>query len=343
MAETYTLVTGANGEIGHSLLERLHEAGKNIIAVDLNPLSPEMAAKCAQVFTGHLGDVTNHELYSTLEQYDISEVYHLAALLSTSAERNPELAQKVNVGGTLHLLELARRTGKRLGSAVTFLFPSTIAVYGIPSLEVKRSLGKIKEDEWTLGQTMYGINKLYCEQLGRYYDELYMRLAPTKESGFVDFRGVRFPGLISAFTVPTGGTSDYAPEMLHAAAQGKEYNCFVREDAQIPFMAMPDGVDALLQLAAAPKQKLTRHIYNIAAFAPTALEIAKKVRTLFPAAVINFTPDVNRQGIVDSWCADVDDSAARNDWGWSPNYDFDKAFSEYLAPNIVQRYAQQHH
>ncbi|MBL8000011.1 MAG: NAD-dependent epimerase/dehydratase family protein [Candidatus Kapabacteria bacterium] len=336
---TYTIVTGANGEIGHSLLEKLHAAGRTIIAIDLNPLHEHHAAMCTHVFSGHMGDVTNHELYNSLEQFDLDEVYHLAALLSTSAERNPELAQKVNVGGTLNLLELARKTGKRMQRPVKFLFPSTIAIYGFPSLTEKNRAGAVTEDEYTLGRTMYGINKLYCEQLGRYYDELYMRLAPTKEHGWVDFRGVRFPGLISAFTVPTGGTSDYAPEMLHAAAQGKSYSCFVREDAQIPFMAMPDGVDALMNLAAAPKENLTRHIYNIAAFAPTAAQIAGQVKSLFPDADITFAPDVNRQAIVDSWCADVNDNAARNDWGWNANYGFEECFRDYLAPNIKQRYA----
>lgn len=339
MQTTYTLITGANGEIGHSLLESLHNAGEKIIAVDLNPLSNAHTALCEATFTGHLGDVTNHELYTALELYPITKVYHLAALLSTSAEKNPELAQKVNVGGTLNLLELARRNGKRNGVPTIFLFPSTIAIYGMPSIETKSLVGKVKEDEWTLAQTMYGINKLYCEQLGRYYDELFMRLAPEKESGFVDFRGVRFPGLISAFTVPTGGTSDYAPEMLHSSAQGKPYSCFVRESAQIPFMAMPDGVSALTTLANAPKEKLTRHIYNIGAFAPTALEIAEKVKEIFPTASISFSPDAKRQAIVDSWCADVDDSCAKNDWGWKPEYDFDRCFDEYLAPNIKKRYS----
>ncbi|MFN8367739.1 MAG: NAD-dependent epimerase/dehydratase family protein [Candidatus Kapaibacterium sp.] len=335
----YTLITGANGEIGHSLVERLHQRGDNIIAVDLQPLDETVAAKCAITYSGDLGNITNEQLYTELEKLDITEIYHLAALLSTSAEKNPGLAQHVNVGGTIRLLELARTTGKRIHTAVKFLFPSTIAIYGFTSVEAKKSAGKVKEDEHTLAHTVYGINKYYCEQLGRYYDRHFMQLSAEKENGYVDFRGVRYPGLISAFTVPTGGTSDYAPEMLHAAAQGKAYSCFVREDARIPFMAMPDGVDAIVQLAEAPKEHLTRNIYNIAAFAPTAKEIADKVRELYPDCDIQFKPDIKRQGIVDTWCEDVDDSTARADWNWQASFDFERTFKEYLAPNIKQRYS----
>lgn len=339
MAQTYTLVTGANGEIGQSLLEALHAEGQHIIAVDLQPLSAEAAQSCARTFSGAMGDITNPDLYKELSAYDITEVYHLAALLSTSAEKNPPLAQTVNVGGTLQLLEFCRATGKRMGVPVKFLFPSTIAVYGFATLSDKTRAGRIDETQGLQPRTMYGINKLYCENLGSYFDELYMQLSPTKEHGWVDFRGVRFPGLISAFTVPTGGTSDYAPEMVHAAAQGKSYSCFVRPDARIPFMAMPDGVRALLMLRSAPKENLTRHIYNIGAFAPSAADICRQVQLMFPAADISFAPDVHRQAIVDSWCEDVNDDAARNDWGWHAEYDFPRTFTEYLAPHITKRYA----
>jgi nucleoside-diphosphate-sugar epimerase len=154
----------------------------------------------------------------------------------------------------------------------------------------------------------------------------------------VDFRCVRFPGLISAMTAPSGGTSDYASEMIHAAAKGEAYDCFVRPDTTIPFMAMPDGVDALLVLAAAPRDRLTRSAYNLMAFNPSAAEIRNVVVAAFPSAAIGYKVDAKRQGIVDSWPAAVDDSAARRDWGFSPQYDFDRAFREYLIPTIRQRY-----
>src|SRR5439155_25531591 len=127
-----------------------------------------------------------------------------------------------------------------------------------------------------------------------------------------------FPGLISAVTVPSGGTSDYAPEMIHSAAKGEPYECFVRPNTTIPFMAMPDGVDALLALAAAPRARLTRTAYNLRAFSRSAAEIRDVVVAAFPKATIGHRVDAKRQGIVDSWPADVDDSAARADWGFAP-------------------------
>jgi len=139
-------------------------------------------------------------------------------------------------------------------------------------------------------------------------------------------------------TMPAGGTSDYAPEMIHAAARGDAYDCFVRPDTTIPFLAMPDGVDALLALAASPRDRLTRSAYNLAAFNPSAAGIRDVVTAAFPDAQIGFKVDVKRQGIVDSWPAAVDDSAARADWSFAPKYDRDRAFREYLIPTIRQRY-----
>lgn len=336
-ARPYVLITGANGEIGHGLIDALRTQGQhNIIALDLHGMASKQAAACDVVLTG---DILDSELLTRLEEYNIEAIYHLAALLSTRSEQIPEKAHQVNVEGTMGLLQLAYRIGKREGRAVKFLFPSSIAAYGIPTLEEKRAAGAVKESEWNTPATMYGANKLYCEHLGRYYSDYYCRLSETPESGYVDFRALRFPGLISAFSVPTGGTSDYAPEMLHAAAQGKPYQSFVREDATISFMAMPDGVKALLQLAAAPAEKLTTRVYNVRAFAPSAADIAAKVQESFADAAIHFT-NINqqRQGIVDSWPMDIDDSKARADWGWQPDYNFDRAFAEYLVPNIVQYY-----
>src|SRR5438046_3766020 len=156
---------------------------------------------------------------------------------------------------------------------------------------------------------MYGCNKLYCEQIGRYYAKYYKQLAAEPASGRVDFRSVRFPGLISAVTMPSGGTSDYAPEMIHAAAQSETYDCFVRPDTTIPFMAMPDGIDALLKLASAPRARLTRTAYNLAAFNPSTSKIRDVVVAAFPAARIDFAVNPKRQGIVDSWPTAVDHTA----------------------------------
>jgi len=224
---------------------------------------------------------------------------------------------------------------------VKFLFPSSIAAYGVPTLADKRKAGRVDESQCLDPTTMYGCNKLYCEHLGRYFSRHYRQLAQGEEgqSRRVDFRSIRFPGLISAFTVPSGGTSDYLPEMLHAAAQGHKYECFVRPDTRITFMAMPDAIDALLALMDAPKEKLTSHVYNINAFNPSAEEFAKLVKRAFPSADITFVPDLRRQGIVDSWPEDVDDARARADWGFSAQYGLERAFEEYLLPNIRKRYA----
>ncbi len=331
------LITGAGGEMGHSLLEAFHKAGNvRVVGMDLHPLNESVADYVTEFIQG---DITAPSVLGQLEVFDYDEVYHLAALLSTSAERNPELAHHVNVDGTMNLLSMTRRIGVRTGKNVKFLFPSTIAVYGLPNIAVKNSATPVLEDEFLNPITMYGVNKLYCENLGMYMSDRYGQLTGADPTRGVDFRALRFPGLISATTIPSGGTSDYAPEMIHAAAQGKSYECFVRDDTRIPFMAMPDGVKALLTLAQAPLESLRRRVYNINAFSPTASEIAGMVLESFPDAQITYKPHEIRQRIVDSWCAEVNDTAARADWGWMPDYDFRRTFSDYLVPTISSVYA----
>ncbi|MEX2272792.1 MAG: NAD-dependent epimerase/dehydratase family protein [Vicinamibacterales bacterium] len=332
------LITGAGGEIGHGLIERLAAAAdRPIITLDVAPLEPGLARMVAREFTGSILD--RALLDRVLAEFEVDRVFHLAALLSTRSEFTPLTAHEVNVEGTLNLLEFAQREADSHGRPVTFLYPSSIAAFGLPDLETKHRAGRVAEDAWTRPATMYGCNKLYCELLGDYYSRHYKRLAANPQSGRVDFRGVRFPGLISAATVPSGGTSDYAPEMIHAAAKGEPYACFVRPDTRIPFMAMPDGVGALLQLAAAPRGALTRTTYNLGAFNPSADEVRALVRNAFPDARIEYDVDDKRQGIVDTWPEDVDDSAARRDWGFNPAYDLQRAFNEYLIPEIRRRYA----
>ena len=339
MRKPVVLITGASGEIGHGLLERLGQrGGRGIVTLDLARLDPTMAPLVDREITGSILD--KGLLERVLSEYQVELVFHLAALLSTRAEFTPVTAHRVNVEGTLNLLEFAQHEAESHGRPVTFLYPSSIAVYGLPTLEIKMRAGKVKEDDWTHPTTMYGSNKLYCEHLGHYYARHYKQLAAEAAAGKVDFRCARFPGLISAVTVPSGGTSDYAPEMIHAAARGQPYASFVRPDTRIPFMTMPDAVDALMQLAAAPRASLTRTAYNVAAFNPSASEIAAIVTSAFPGANITWDPDLKRQRIVDSWPAEVDDRAARHDWGFSPRFDAHRAFSEYLIPTIQQQYAR---
>nr|MBN1966718.1 NAD-dependent epimerase/dehydratase family protein [Anaerolineae bacterium] len=338
MRKEVILVTGAGGEIGQALIEHLCEQGHdNILALDVRPLPSALASRCQVSIQG---DILDDKLIDRLvAEYSIPLIYHLAALLSTRAEFTPEAAHRVNVDGTLHLLKLAVDQSGWLGRAVKFIYPSSLAVYGLPDLATKASEGAVREWQWLIPATMYGCNKLYTEHLGRYYAHHYRQLAAEQHAHTVDFRSIRFPGLISAFTVPSGGTSDYGPEMLHAAAKGQPYASFVREDTQMPFMAMPDAVKALLLLEQAPQKALSTHAYNVTSFNPTADEIADVVCSAFPGAQITFEPDTRRQGIVDTWPVDQDDSLARRDWGWQPDYDMARAFEEYLIPNIRARYA----
>jgi threonine 3-dehydrogenase len=336
MRASTVLVTGANGEIGHGLITRLAETGRAIVTVDIAPLEPALARLVRREFTGSVTDTGLLE--RVLAEFEIDLVFHLAALLSTRAEFTPISAHEVNVEGTLNLLEFSHHEGESHGRPVVFLYPSSIAAYGLPDLDTKLRAKRVREDEWNTPTTMYGCNKLYCEHLGRYYAHHYKQLAAETTAGRVDFRCVRFPGLISALTMPAGGTSDYAPDMIHAAARGEPYRCFVRKDTRIPFMAMPDAIEALLRLAGAPRDRLSRTAYNLTAFSPTAEEICEVVTRAFPGADVKWETDLKRQRIVDSWPAEVDDTAARRDWGFAPRYDFARAFDDYLIPTIRERY-----
>jgi nucleoside-diphosphate-sugar epimerase len=331
------LITGAGGEIGHGLIERLAQRGdRAIVTIDISRLDASIARKVDREVTGSILD--RAVLERLMAEFEIDLIFHLAALLSTRAEFTPVSAHQVNVEGTLGLLEFAQHESESHGRRVVFLYPSSIAAYGLASLEAKQAAGRVAEDDHLHPVTMYGCNKLYCELLGTYYARHYKQLAAEPMSGRVDFRCVRFPGLISAETLPAGGTSDYAPEMIHAAARGEPYACFVRPDTRIPFMAMPDGVDALLTLASTPRDRLRRTAYNVGAFNPSAEEIRDVVADAFSGAQLTWQIDRKRQRIVDSWPADVDDSAARADWNFSPRYDFASAFSDYLIPTIKRRY-----
>jgi nucleoside-diphosphate-sugar epimerase len=338
MRKPVVVITGAGGEIGHGLIDRLAEQGaRRIVTLDIAPLDPAIAKKVDREITGSITDKSLLE--RVMAEFEVDLIFHLAALLSTRSEFTPTAAHEVNVEGTLRLLEFAQREAESHGRPVVFLYPSSIAAYGLPDLATKEHAGRVPEDLYLHPTTMYGCNKLYCEMLGDYYARHYKQLAAETQSGKVDFRCVRFPGLISALTVPSGGTSDYAPEMIHAAAKGEPYACFVRPDTRIPFMAMPDGVEALLTLAAAPRERLQRSAYNVGAFNPSAEEIRSVVVQAFPDAELSWNTDRKRQAIVDSWPADVNDEAARHDWGFAPRYDFTRAFSEYLIPTIRKRYA----
>jgi threonine 3-dehydrogenase len=326
------LVTGASGEMGHLLLPALAKAGYALVAVDLQPLPPEIAALCD---SAEIGSVVDAPLVGRLfRERPPDAVFHLAALLSSKAERDPDLAQEVNVTATLNLFRLCRERARESGRSVRFLFPSSIAVYGLPDAASKERAGAVREDEWNRPAGIYGCNKLYGEMIGSYFAA---RTVKDRTPG-LDFRAIRFPGLISAETLPSGGTSDYAPEMIHAAAQGKPYACFVGAGTRMPFMTMPDAIEAILRLVAAESERLTTRVYNIGAFSPTAAEIRDAVRVHFSDAAITFEPVAWRQAIVYSWPADVDDARARADWGHAPRHRLAEALSDYLVPALLRRY-----
>jgi nucleoside-diphosphate-sugar epimerase len=331
MARTSALVTGANGEIGRALLLSLADSGSyDLVTLDLTPLPDDLRPLVAASYAGNIMD--RYLLDQIAAHHDVDVVFHLAALLSTRSERDPELAHRVNVEGTLNVLRTSQAQSARGGRPVRFVFPSSVAVYGLPTHSEKRAVGKVREDQWNVPITMYGCNKLYCEHLGRYFSQHARQLGAL--STRLDFRALRFPGLISATTVPSGGTSDFGAEMIHAAARGAAYTCFVEPDAQIPFMAMPDAVRALVALADADRANLTRCVYNVSAFSVTAEAIAERVRGAFPGAVIDYEPDALRARIVASWPEDMDVTRARKEWGFSPRYGWDAMFDEYLVPSL---------
>lgn len=332
------LVTGASGEVGHGMIDALAAAGRDaIVAIDVREPGEAIRSKCRDVYVGDVCDASLLE--RLLAGYEIREIFHLAALLSTRAEFTPETAHDVNVGGTLGLLRLAAEQARSHGERVRFVLPSSIAVFGMESRAAKAAAGRVPEDEHLRPITMYGINKLTCEHLGRYYMRHYRQLAKDRVPDLIDFRCIRYPGLISADTLPSGGTSDFAPEMIHAAAAGQRYPCFVSPDARIPFMTMPEAIDATLRLAAAEPSALQRCVYNVSSFSASAGEIADAVRSRFPGATIEFEPDRQREAIVHSWPEDVDCSAAARDWGFAPAHDLDSALDDYLVPRIRARYA----
>ena len=332
MSDPVALVTGAGGEMGRRLIPALRSRGFDVVALDLQLPPKPVVDRCIEAIEASILD--SDVMRKLVRKHRPVRVYHLAAVLSTKAEREPELAHRVNLEGTRGLFKICHEELEDADEPVRFLFPSSIAVYGLPDTRTKAAEGALRESEWTVPSGMYGCNKLYCELVGSYLSR--PRAAETRPA--LDFRSIRFPGLISADTTPSGGTTDYAPQMIHAAVQAQPYTCFVAEGSRLPFMTMPDAVEAFLTLAEADARCLTTRVYNIRGFSASAGEIRDEVLRHFPEARIDFAPQPTRQGLVDSWPADVDDSRARDDWGFDPRHGWPEALGDYLIPALVERY-----
>ena len=328
MTERIAWVTGAGGEIGHALVPKMEGRGYRLVALDLKPL-PALSARGVTTLSFDLLDFA--ALDTAFEDHPPHAVFHLAALLSGKSENDPFHAHRVNVDGSVALLERCEATARKIGRSIPFFFPSSIAAYGLPDAATKTLEGAIHEDRYDSPRRAYGCHKRYIELFGGY---LARRSAREDRPG-VDFRALRYPGLISAETTPTGGTSDFAPEMIHAAARGENYTCWVEREARLPFMTMPDAVRATMDFMIAERVDLTRTTYNLRGFAPSAHEWSEAIRLRLPEFKVDWRPDPARQAMIDGWPADVDDLRARADWGLAPEHDLDGALDRYLLPALL--------
>ena len=309
------LVTGAAGQIGTDLTTTLREkfGNQNVVAMGRKTPMPKDIAESGPCV---MGDVTDIEGYRKIvDDYQIDTVYHLAAILSATGESNPQLCYDVNLNGLYNVLEVAKEQGQRL------FCPSSIAVFG-PGTPLENT----PQETVLKPTTMYGVTKVAGELLCDYYFHKYG----------VDVRGIRYPGLISWKTRPTGGTTDYAVEIYYEAVLNNKYECFVRSDTKLPMMYMPDAIKGTLDLMDAPLESLKHHSdFNFAGMSFSAQELADCVSTRMPEFECTFNPD-SRQNIADSWPDSIDDSAASEEWGWKPSYDLEK-MSDDMLENLKRK------
>lgn len=294
------LVIGASGQIGTELVLALRKIHGNnqVIASDIHEsvqgeLSDGPYEKINVLDAARLGDVVmNHKT---------TEVYHLAALLSATAEKNPALGWDLNMTGLSNVLDLARE-----GYIKRIFWPSSIAVFGPNTPKKMTPQRTIMEPT-----TVYGITKVAGESWCEYYHKRYG----------IDIRSVRFPGIIGHKSAPGGGTTDYAVHIFHEALKNQSYDCFLSADAELPMMYMDDALKAVLEIMAAPNENIKlRTSYNIAGDSFTPAELTREIQKHIPEFTITYTPDYRDQ-IAHSWPGSLDDSKARSDWGWKPDFD----------------------
>lgn len=304
------LITGAGGQIGSELTLALRQkyGDDQVVASDLRPLPPALRTSGPIEYL----DVTNREAFAALvRQYQVSTIYHMAAILSATGEEKPILAWDVNIGGLNNVLEVAREMGVK-----QIYHPSSIAAFGPETPKENTPQQTILRPT-----TMYGITKVTSELLGAYYNQRYG----------LDIRGIRYPGVISSETLPGGGTTDYAVEIFYEAIRSGQYTCFVREDTVLPMIYMPDCIQATLMLMEAdPARLLHAAEYNVAGLSFSAGQLADEIRKHIPHFTCTFRPDY-RQQIADSWPRTIDDTPARQEWDWKPQYDLASMVADMIA------------
>ncbi|MBU0705165.1 MAG: L-threonine 3-dehydrogenase [Chloroflexi bacterium] len=312
------LVTGACGQIGSELVPALREryGGENVIATDIEETNSLLRENGPFEFM----DVTQRgAIGAVVDRYRVDTIYHLAAILSATGEKKPQLAWDVNANGLYKILEIARER------QVTRVFcPSSIAAFGP---ETPRD--NTPQETILRPTTMYGVTKVAGELMGAYY---FQRFG-------LDVRGVRYPGIISSQAPPGGGTTDYAVEIFYEAIKHKRYTCFLKEETVLPMMYMPDCIKATLDVMEADLSHLEHHTdFNLAAMSFSPAELVAEIQKHIPGFACEYKPDF-RQAIADSWPRTIDDSAARREWGWEPQYDL-AATVEDMLEKLGKRYAE---
>jgi len=315
MVRDKILVIGASGQIGVELTLALRKAygNSNVVASDLREENELLKGTGPYVSI----DVMNKEmLHVQVIRQNITQIYVLAAILSATGEKNPGLAWHLNMQGLLNVLDIAREEKLK-----KVYWPSSIAVFGPTSPRQNCPQKTIIEPT-----TVYGISKYAGEFWCNYYNLKYG----------VDVRSIRYPGLISYKSEPGGGTTDYAVEIFYDALEDKKYTSFLREDTCLPMMYMPDAIRATLELMDAPSESISvRTSYNVAALSFSAKEIAAEIKKHIPEFEVIYKPDY-RQAIADSWPQSIDDSVARADWGWKPEYGLEEMTTDMLV-NLKQK------
>jgi nucleoside-diphosphate-sugar epimerase len=309
MAKEKILVIGASGQIGVELTLALRKiyGASNVIASDLREQNELLQGTGPYVSL----DVMNKEmLHVQVIRQGVTQIYLLAAILSATGEKNPNLAWHLNMQGLLNVLDIARE--EKLSKVY---WPSSIAVFGPTSPKKDCPQQTIIEPI-----TVYGISKYAGEFWCNYFFHKYG----------VDVRSLRYPGLISYKSAPGGGTTDYAVEIFYEALEEGKYNCFLEKDTYLPMMYMPDAIRATIELMEAPKEKISvRTSYNLSGMSFSPEEIGAEIKQHIPAFNISYAPDY-RQDIANSWPQSIDDSVARNDWGWKPEYDLSRMTTDML-------------